>query len=118
MGSAPRQWRPFSWSESASLSASFPPVMAVSTPIGRPRRSRLYIVIGTALALLAFLAAAALASAPYLFPATGSGTKVGVAKNNITAPTPISSSDLEPQSVTPTPPHSFQTLTPASGKGP
>ena len=91
--------------------------MAVSTPIGRPRRSRLYIVIGTALALLAFLAAAALASAPYLFPATGSGTKVVVAKNNITARTRISSSDLELQSVTPTPPQSFTSLSAVSGKG-
>jgi len=38
--------------------------VAANSPIGRGRRSRLYIVIGTSLALLAFLAAAFLASAP------------------------------------------------------
>jgi pilus assembly protein CpaB len=91
--------------------------MAVSSPIGRPRRSRLYIIIGTALALLAFLAAAALASAPYLFPAGSSGVKVVVAKNNITARTRIQSSDLELLAVSPTPPQSFTSVGSVSGKG-
>jgi pilus assembly protein CpaB len=91
--------------------------MAASAPIGRPRRSRLYIIIGTALALLAFLAAAALASAPYLFPASGSGTRVVVAKTNITARTRIVSSDLELLAVTPTPPGSFTSMSAVAGKG-
>ena len=91
--------------------------MAVSSPIGRPRRSRLYIVIGTALALLAFLAAAALASAPYLFPASGGGTKVVVAKANISARTRISSSDIELEAITPTPPDSFTSIGAVTGKG-
>ena len=61
--------------------------MATSGPVGRPRRSRQYIVIGTVLAVVAFLAAAGLASAPYLFPASSLGTKVVVAKSNIPART-------------------------------
>jgi pilus assembly protein CpaB len=91
--------------------------MAASAPIGRPRRSRLYIVIGTALALVAFLAAAALASAPYLFPATGSGTKVVVAKNNISARTRIQSSDLELTAVSPAPQQAFTSIAAVAGKG-
>ncbi len=91
--------------------------MAASPQIGRPRRSRLYIVIGTALALLAFLAAAALASAPYLFPASGTGTKVVVAKSNISARTRIQASDLELQAITPTPPSSFTSMNAVAGKG-
>ncbi|HZQ50477.1 MAG TPA: Flp pilus assembly protein CpaB [Candidatus Dormibacteraeota bacterium] len=91
--------------------------MAANAPIGRPRRSRLYIVIGTALALLAFLAAAALASAPYLFPAAGTGLKVVVAKSNISARTRIQQSDLELQSITPTPPNSFTAISAVTGKG-
>jgi len=91
--------------------------MAASPQIGRPRRSRLYIVIGTALALLAFLAAAALASAPYLFPAAGNGTKVVVAKTNISARTRIQASDLELQAITPNPPNSFTAVSAIAGKG-
>jgi hypothetical protein len=53
--------------------------MASSAPVGRGRRSRLYIIIGTVLAVVAFLAAASLASAPFLFPASPLGTKVVVA---------------------------------------
>ena len=90
---------------------------ASSSTIGRPRRSRAYIVVGTALALLAFLGAAALASAPYLFPAAGSGTKVVVAKNNISARTRIASSDLELLAISPTPPNSFTSLGAVAGKG-
>lgn len=91
--------------------------MAASAPIGRPRRSRLYIVIGTALALVAFLAAAALASAPYLFPASASGTKVVVARTNISARTRISSADLELQAISPVPPSSFTLISAVAGKG-
>jgi pilus assembly protein CpaB len=91
--------------------------MAANATIGRPRRSRLYIIIGTALALVAFLAAAALASAPYLFPAVGTGTKVVVAKSNIGARTRIQSSDLELLAVSPTPPQSFTSIAAVAGKG-
>jgi pilus assembly protein CpaB len=91
--------------------------MAASAPIGRPRRSRLYIIIGTALALLAFLAAAALASAPYLFPATAAGTKVVVAKTNISARTRITSADLYMQAISPVPPSSFTSIGAVAGKG-
>jgi pilus assembly protein CpaB len=91
--------------------------MAANASIGRPRRSRLYVIIGTALALIAFLAAAALASAPYLFPAGASGTKVVVAKSNITARTRITSSDLQLQAVAPTPPQSFTSIGAVAGKG-
>ncbi len=91
--------------------------MAANPAIARPRRSRLYIIIGTGLALVAFLAAAALASAPYLFPATGTGTKVVVAKSNIGARTRIQSSDLELLAVTPTPPQSFTSISNVAGKG-
>jgi Flp pilus assembly protein CpaB len=85
--------------------------------LGRPRRSRLYIVIGTVLALAAFVAAAALASAPLLFPSTPAGTKVVVAKNAITARTRIEASDLELTAVTPVPPESFTDISQVAGKG-
>jgi pilus assembly protein CpaB len=91
--------------------------MAANPSIGRPRRSRLYIIIGTALALIAFLAAAALASAPSLLPTSASGTKVVVAKSNITARTRIQSSDLELEAVAPTPPQSFTSISAVAGKG-
>jgi pilus assembly protein CpaB len=90
--------------------------MATSAPIGRPRRSRLYIVIGTALALVAFLAAAALASAPYLFPASTSGTKVVVAKSGIAARTRIQASDLTLSVISPVPPQSFTSISAVAGK--
>lgn len=88
-----------------------------SATIGRPRRSRLYIIVGTALALLAFLAAAALASAPYIFPAAGTGPKVVVAKSNITARTRISAADLELVAISPSPPSSFTSIGAVAGKG-
>jgi pilus assembly protein CpaB len=91
--------------------------VAAGPPVGRRRRSRIYIVVGTVLALVAFLAAAALASAPYLFPATPSGTKVVVAKNSITARTRIQASDLDLAVVTPIPPQSFTSLAEVAGKG-
>src|SRR6266705_3253553 len=90
--------------------------MAAGSPIGRPRRSRIYIIIGTALALVAFLAAAGLASAPYLFPATGGGTRVVVARNAIQARTKINASDLTISVVTPVPPQSFTSIEAVAGK--
>jgi len=91
--------------------------VAVNSQIGRGRRSRLYIVIGTALALLAFLAAAFLASAPYLFPASALGVKVVTAKSNITARTRIDASELEMTVVNPRPPDSFTSIAAVAGKG-
>ncbi len=91
--------------------------MATSPQIGRPRRSRLYIIIGTVLAVVAFLAAATLASAPYLFPASPLGTKVVVAKNTITARTRITAADLELSAVNPLPPQYFSTTSAVVGKG-
>jgi len=91
--------------------------MATSTPVGRPRRSRQYIIIGTILAIVAFLAAAGLASAPILFPTSPLGVKVVVAKNNIPARTRITAADLTLSAVSPIPPESFSTIAAVVGKG-
>ena len=91
--------------------------MAASPQVGRPRRSRQYIIIGTVLAVVAFLAAAGLASAPYLVPASPLGTKVVVAKTNIPARTRISAGDLTLSAVSPIPPESFTTISAVAGKG-
>jgi pilus assembly protein CpaB len=91
--------------------------VAVNSQIGRGRRSRLYIIIGTTLALLAFLAAAILASAPYLFPASASGVKVVVAKSGITARTRIDASELTLSVVNPEPPQAFTSISAVTGKG-
>ena len=91
--------------------------MATAAPMGRARRNRLYIIIGTVLALLAFLAAAFLASAPYLFPAQAVGTKVVVAKSTITARTRIEATQLELAVITPPPPDSFTSIAEVAGKG-
>ena len=91
--------------------------MATGASIGRGRRSRLYIIVGTVLALLAFLAAAILASAPYLFPASASGTKVVVAKSDITGRTKIEASQLELAVVNPRPPQSFTAIAQVESKG-
>ena len=91
--------------------------MATSSSVGRPRRSRLYIVIGTVLAVVAFLAAAGLASAPFLFPASPLGTKVVVAKTNIAARTRITQADLEMSAISPVPPQAFTSIAAVVGKG-
>src|SRR4029077_4649008 len=84
--------------------------------IGRPRRGRIYIIVGVILAVLAFGTAAAVASLPLLAPASG-GTKVVVAKSTITARTRIQTSDLELKSISPTPPESFTDIATVAGKG-
>ena len=84
--------------------------------IGRPRRGRLYIVIGAILAVLAFATAAGLASLPLLKSNT-TGTRVVVAKNNISARTKIQASDLELSAVNPAPPQAFLELNAVVGKG-
>jgi Flp pilus assembly protein CpaB len=91
--------------------------VATSGQVGRPRRSRLYIIIGTVLAVVAFLAAASLASAPFLFPASPLGTKVVVAKTNIPARTRITAEDLSMSAISPIPPESFTNIKDVVGKG-
>ena len=91
--------------------------MSIATAeIGRPRRGRLYIVIGAILAVLAFATAAGLASLPLLRTNT-TGTQVVVAKNNINARTKIQASDLELSAVNPAPPQAFFQLKDVLGKG-
>ncbi len=91
--------------------------MSIATAeIGRPRRGRLYIVIGAILAVLAFATAAGLASLPLLRTNT-TGTQVVVAKNNISARTKIQASDLELSAVNPAPPQAFLQLKDVFGKG-
>jgi Flp pilus assembly protein CpaB len=89
--------------------------MSISS-VGRPRRARIYIVVGVILAVLAFGTAAAVASLPLLTSST-TGTKVVVAKNGITARTRIQSSDLELRTISPTPPESFTDISVVAGKG-
>jgi pilus assembly protein CpaB len=84
--------------------------------VGRPRRARLYIVVGAILAVLAFGTAALVASLP-LLAGPSNGTQVVVAKNNITARTRIQASDLELRTITPTPPQSFTAIALVTGKG-
>src|SRR5690348_7712988 len=91
--------------------------MATGAPLGQSRRNRLYIIIGTVLALLAFLAAAFLASLPYLFPAGATGTKIVVAKSSITARTRIDESQLELAIVNPEPPEAFTSIAEVKGRG-
>lgn len=91
--------------------------MAISSAgIGRPRRARIYIVVGAILAVLAFGTAALVASLPLLGGST-TGTRVVVAKNTIPARTTIQASDLELRSVSPTPPEAFTDLALVAGKG-
>jgi Flp pilus assembly protein CpaB len=91
--------------------------MGVSGPgISRPRRGRIYIVVGAILAVLAFGTAAAVASLPTLSTAS-TGVKVVVAKNDISARTRIQASDLEVRSISPTPPESFLAVAEVAGKG-
>jgi Flp pilus assembly protein CpaB len=91
--------------------------MSVTSPeVGRPRRGRLYIVIGAVLAVIAFGTAAALASLP-LIQGNNAGTKVVVAKNNIGARTVIQASDLELANVSPAPPQAFTAIKDVAGKG-
>lgn len=89
----------------------------MASEIGRPRRGRTYIIIGTVLAVLAFATAAGVASLPLLFPSGSTGTKVVVAKNSIGARTKIQSSDLTMKVVTPVPPQAFFDINLVAGKG-
>lgn len=82
----------------------------------RPRRGRLYIVIGAILAVLAFAAAATIASLPLLQTQT-TGTKVVVAKHDIKARTVIQEGDLDFLAYTPPPPLAFFAIKDVKGKG-
>jgi pilus assembly protein CpaB len=84
--------------------------------VGRLGRGRLYIIVGTILAVLAFGTAAAVASLGS-FSSNSSGTKVVVAKNAVAARTKIQASDLELKSISPTPLESFTDIALVAGKG-
>jgi Flp pilus assembly protein CpaB len=87
-----------------------------SADVPRPRRGRLYIVIGAILAVLAFAAAAGLASLSLLQQNT-TGTRVVVARTDIGARTKIQSSDLELGVVNPAPKEAFTNVNDLAGKG-
>ncbi|HEX2647510.1 MAG TPA: Flp pilus assembly protein CpaB [Candidatus Dormibacteraeota bacterium] len=90
--------------------------MSIATSaLARPRRGRLYIIIGAVLAVLAFGAAALIASLPLLNSTTG-GTKVVVAGHDIKARTVIQASDLALLAINPTPPGAFVAIKDVSGK--
>ena len=77
-----------------------------SSALTRPRRGRLFILIGAVLAVLAFGAAALIASLPLIQGSAG-GTKVVVASHDIRARTVIQASDLTLASFNPAPPQAF-----------
>ncbi|HSP10051.1 MAG TPA: RcpC/CpaB family pilus assembly protein [Candidatus Dormibacteraeota bacterium] len=83
---------------------------------GRPRRGRLYIVIGAVLAVIAFGTAALLASLP-LIQGTTTGTKIVVARNGISARTLIQASDLELMAYSPVPPGASSSIAHVAGRG-
>jgi Flp pilus assembly protein CpaB len=91
--------------------------MSIATSaLARPRRGRLYIVIGAGLAVLAFLTAAGIASLP-LIQGTAGGTKIVVASHDIRSRTVILASDLQLSNVTSPPPGAFTSLSQVTGKG-
>ncbi|HYR17213.1 MAG TPA: Flp pilus assembly protein CpaB [Mycobacterium sp.] len=88
----------------------------VTSALARPRRGRLYIIIGAVLAVLAFATAAGIASLP-LIQGTTTGTKVVVAAHDIKARTVIQASDLTLSNLNQPPPQAFATVTEVTGKG-
>ena len=120
MGSAPPSWRQFSSNEllySAHRAKLAAQIVSIASPeAGRPRRGRLYIIVGAALAVVAFATAAGLASLP-LLQSSATGAKIVVAKNAISARTKISASDLELGAYSPTPPQAFTSISAVAGKG-
>lgn len=87
-----------------------------SSALARPRRGRLYIIVGAVLAVLAFATAAGIASLPLIQGST-SGTKVVVASHDIKARTVIQASDLTIANINPAPPQGFSAVKDVSGKG-
>jgi Flp pilus assembly protein CpaB len=73
-------------------------------------------VVGAILAVLAFAAAATIASLP-LLQTSSTGTRVVVAKHDIKARTVIQESDLDFGSFTPAPPQTFSGIKDVKGKG-
>ena len=91
--------------------------MSIATSaLARPRRGRLYIAIGAVLAVLAFAAAAAIASLP-LIQGNTTGTRIVVASHDIKARTLIQASDLTISSFSPSPPQAFTAVKDVAGKG-
>src|SRR5947209_16982146 len=89
----------------------------MAAEIGRPRRGRSYIVVGTVLAVLAFATAAGVASLPHLFSNSLTRTKAVVAQTSINARTKIQASDLTMSVVNPVPPQAFTDINSVAGKG-
>jgi Flp pilus assembly protein CpaB len=90
-------------------------VSIATAEAGRPRRGRLYIIVGAVLAVIAFGVAAGLASLPLLQSST-SGTKIVVAKANLSSRTKIQASDLEIAAYNPVPPQAFTSVAAVAGK--
>src|SRR5207253_3525413 len=91
--------------------------MSIATSVlSRPRRGRLYIVIGAVLAVIASATAAGIASLP-LIQGNTAGTKVVVAAHDIKARTVIQASDLTLTNLTQPPPQAFATVKDVAGKG-
>lgn len=91
--------------------------MSIATSaLARPRRGRLYIVVGAVLAVLAFALAAGIASLPLIQGTTG-GTRIVVAGHDIKARTVITAADLTLASFNPAPPQAFTALKDVEGKG-
>jgi Flp pilus assembly protein CpaB len=91
-------------------------VSLASSALSRPRRGRLYIVIGAVLAVLAFALAAGIASLP-LLQGTSGGTRVVVASHDIKARTVITAAHLSLASFNPAPPQSYNVVGQVTGKG-
>src|SRR5438128_2857633 len=92
--------------------------MSIATSVlSRPRRGRLYLVIGAVLAVLAFATAAGIASLPLIQGST-TGTKVVVASHDIKARTVIQASDLSLSNISQPPPQAFAAVKDVAGKGP
>ncbi len=87
-----------------------------TSALARPRRGRLYIIIGAVLAVLAFATAAGIASLPLIQGTTG-GTRIVVASHDIQARTVIQASDLTLANVTSPPPQTFALIREVAGKG-
>jgi Flp pilus assembly protein CpaB len=91
-------------------------VSIATSALARPRRGRLYIIVGAVLAVLAFALAAGIASLPLIQGST-SGTRVVVASHDIKARTVIRADDLTLASISPTPPQDFTSVSQVTGKG-
>jgi len=91
-------------------------VSIATSALARPRRGRLYIVVGAVLAVLAFALAAGIASLPLIQGTTG-GTRIVVAGHDIKARTVITAAALTLASFNPAPPQAFTALKDVEGKG-